>query len=395
MFELHAVQAFQGDCLILVFGTPGDLHYILIDGGPPGTYAQHLRPTLMEIAAGGGRLDRIVLTHTDDDHVTGLVELCAELRSRQLGGQPPQIAAGGMWMNTFAFDPILAPNMAHITIPRPPEQGEPPAPPAAPADTGLPLPLQGVAEAVDLQELVAQLGIPRNEGFPGEVICLAHGAGAEPIVLTLGGLKLTLIGPTQANLDRMGREWRAWLQKHRPAVTPVLPAPAHAPADPDRVAPDQSIPNRSSIMLLAEYEGRRILLTGDGRGDHIVRSLERLGLLPEGGVFHVDILHVPHHGSARNSSRKFFSRVTADTYVFSADGTNGNPDLPTLRWVVETLKAQARRATLAFTNRPPSVAEMEAAYPPADYGYTVTVRAGDQHALPLRLSGGPPTSTSA
>ena len=120
------------------------------------------------------------------------------------------------------------------------------------------------------------------------------------------------------------------------------------------VAPDQSIPNRSSIMFVAEYDGHRVLLTGDGRGSDLVRGLVRRGLMSKDGVFHVDVLKVPHHGSARNSSRKFFSQVTADTYVFSADGTNGNPDLPTLAWLVQAIKEQRRHATLIFTNKTPT-----------------------------------------
>jgi hypothetical protein len=35
---------------------------------------------------------------------------------------------------------------------------------------------------------------------------------------------------------------------------------------------DRSIPNLSSIMILAEAdEGKKILFTGDGRGDHLLQ----------------------------------------------------------------------------------------------------------------------------
>ena len=40
---------------------------------------------------------------------------------------------------------------------------------------------------------------------------------------------------------------------------------------------------------------------------------------------------MPHHGSSRNVDEAFFARVTADHYVFSADGRHGNPDPQTLR----------------------------------------------------------------
>src|SRR5512147_807465 len=109
MFPLHVVQAMYGDSLLLVYGKPDQPHYMLIDGGPATVYANHLQPVLARIAASGGRLDRVVLTHTDDDHVTGLVDFFAEQRSRQIQNQPSLIPVEGMWMNSFAFDAAVAP----------------------------------------------------------------------------------------------------------------------------------------------------------------------------------------------------------------------------------------------------------------------------------------------
>ncbi len=373
MFELHVVQAMFGDSLLLVYGQPDQPHYMLIDGGPATVYANHLQPVLAQIAASGGHLDRVVLTHTDDDHVTGLVDFFADQRSRQIQNQPFLLPVDGMWMNSFAFDAVVAPSMANIVIPLPaPSNLE-----AAPADPSLPLPAFGVAEGMDLRELVGQLTIPLNSGFPNDLVSLE----TAPDSISLGGLKVTMVGPTKSNLDRMGRDWRAWLQKHA-----VPEGVAAAPDLSKGVAPDQSIPNRSSIMFVAEYGGRTVLFTGDGRGSDLVRGLVRRGLMATDGVFHVDVLKVPHHGSARNVSRKFFSQVTADTYVFSADGTNGNPDLPTLGWLVTALKEQRRSACLVATNPTPTLDELVREFPRALYGYQLEIMAPGDHFLPVRLS---------
>ena len=53
-----------------------------------------------------------------------------------------------------------------------------------------------------------------------------------------------------------------------------------------------------------------MLLTGDGRGDHIVDGLRERGLLKRDGTIHVDLLKLPHHGSARNASPDFFRLVS-------------------------------------------------------------------------------------
>lgn len=377
MFNLHVVQALYGDCLLLEYGDEQQPHFLLVDGGPETTYLQHLRPLLQGIAARGGQLDHVVLTHADDDHVIGLVDLFAEMRWQQTQGQAPLIDVRSVWMNSFAFDAAVAPSMAHIVIPLPPGAQSSAAvhtPLAAVEDAEHLAPLYGVAEGMDLRELLARLQLPVNRGFPGDLVTL----DAAPSALLLDGLAVTLVGPAKSNIDRLRREWQAWLAAHR--------TPEGAQAIPDyerKISPDQSIPNRSSIMFVAEYGGRRVLLTGDGRGSDVLRGLVRCGLMAKDGVYHVDIMKVPHHGSARNASRKFFSQVTAGVYVLSANGKDGNPDMPTLAWIAQSIKEQGRQALIVATNLTPTIQQMVKEFPPALYGYSVQVLEAGKHALPV------------
>ena len=87
--------------------------------------------------------------------------------------------------------------------------------------------------------------------------------------------------------------------------------------------------------MLAEAEDKRLLLTGDARGDKMLKGLELVGLLKKGGKMHVDVLKVPHHGSDNNMETIFFERVTADHYVFSGNGEHGNPERETLEMLLE------------------------------------------------------------
>ena len=74
-----------------------------------------------------------------------------------------------------------------------------------------------------------------------------------------------------------------------------------------------------------------MLLTGDGHGADVLRGLERARRLDRSGRIHVDVLKVPHHGSEHNLDPDFAARVTADHYVFCANGEHANPDLRILR----------------------------------------------------------------
>jgi hypothetical protein len=251
------------------------------------------------------------------------------------------------------------------------------APPlAAVEDADHLAPLYGVAEGMDMRELLARLQLPVNRGFPGEVVTL----DAAPPQLDLNGLAVTLVGPAQSNLNRLRREWQAWLAAHRPPEgAQAIPG---AEGQFDRpISPDQSIPNRSSIMFVAQSGGGSVLFTGDGRGSDVLRGLVRAGLMAKDGVYHVDVLKVPHHGSARNASRKFFAQVTADVYVLSANGKDGNPDLPTLAWLAQALKEQGRRARIVATNLTPSLEQMRVEFPPAIYGYQLEVLEAGRHAF--------------
>jgi hypothetical protein len=77
-----------------------------------------------------------------------------------------------------------------------------------------------------------------------------------------------------------------------------------------------------------------MLLTGDARGDKILKGLELVGLMQEGGNIKVDLLKVPHHGSSNNLEGDFFQRIIAKHYVFSGDGEHGNPERESLQMLL-------------------------------------------------------------
>ena len=96
MFKLHVVQAKYGDALILSFGTSAKPRHILIDGGPSGNYAADLEPALEKIVGKGGKLDLVVLSHVDNDHVVGLLDLFAAVEDDQVGDREPRTKIVGL-----------------------------------------------------------------------------------------------------------------------------------------------------------------------------------------------------------------------------------------------------------------------------------------------------------
>ncbi len=138
------------------------------------------------------------------------------------------------------------------------------------------------------------------------------------------GLKFTIVGPMNEEVVQLQKQHDEFLKKKE--------------KEKDALAAftDTSIANLSSVVVLAEVGKKRMLLTGDARGDKVLQGLELVGLLKKDGksTIHVDVLKGPHHGSNRNVEQIFFDRITADHYVFSGNGEHGNPERETLRDVV-------------------------------------------------------------
>ncbi len=338
--KLRVVQARYGDCLILESGYGKRKKHILVDGGPGKVYRPFLRGELQRIAQGGWQIDLLVLSHIDNDHVLGLLELMTELKGQHQKGQPWIVPVIRIWHNAFkklvpeAGEDADAIEEDLLLTPNVPEGDDP----EQPVDFG-------VGEGVKLNLADELLGIPRNSVYNDGMIRL----GQRPQPVRLAGIRMWILGPSEKNLRALKTKWVKWLAARRGEVS----------FDPEAsIRPDDSVNNLSSIMFLAEQGGRRILMTGDGRSQDIIEGLEAAGLLPPGGTMHVDVMKVPHHGSARNCVGDLFDRVQADVYVLSADGRHGNPDKETLAWLVDAACRQNRDIEIFATNWTKSLEEL-------------------------------------
>jgi beta-lactamase superfamily II metal-dependent hydrolase len=367
MFKLHVIQAKYGDALVLSFGTLARPRHILIDGGPSGNYAADLEPGLAGIIGKQGKLDLVVLSHVDNDHIVGLLDLLAAIEADQVSGRALRTKIACLWHNSFdrtidRSGKVGQQMQANAVILGAARMTTPLA--ADTLDT-----LYGIKEGNRLRLMARKLNIPINKGFKDDIL-LAAKARVE-----FGPLELTIAGPNKANLQTLEEEWLEWLEEAAQKI-------AHDPATAAMI--DRSTPNLSSIVLLAKCGGKSVLLTGDARGDHIIDGLKTAGLLKKGKL-HVDVLKVQHHGSHRNTTAEFFDTITADTYVLSADGRHGNPKFDTMKWIVETAHHRQRPITLVATNETDTIVELQNKLPPADYGYTLRLLPKQQHSIEIKL----------
>ncbi|MEP6491210.1 MAG: hypothetical protein ABJF01_00940 [bacterium] len=353
LFTLEALEAAYGDCLLLHYGTAASPRVMIIDGGPSGIYATRLKPRLQALQASRTGTEPLpvqlaIVSHIDADHIEGLVALTQDVLNAKSDGDTPIVRVLGMWHNSF--DDSVKPVVAKVA-----ELATAAGIELASLDESVPtsiaeltsdkaqLVLASVGEGRALRNNVQRLHIPLNSGFTGGLIL----AGNAPVGKNLGdGLTLTVINPRESELDALQNDWVAEIKSLKKAGKLKTASQTDAIT---AAFVDQSVANLSSIVLLAQSGGKSILLTGDVRGDFVIQSLEAQKLKKAGKPFHVDVLKVPHHGSWRDLADVFFQQITADHYVFSANGKFDNPDLLTMQSLLKVRKGEA--FTVYMTNR--------------------------------------------
>jgi beta-lactamase superfamily II metal-dependent hydrolase len=353
--RLTAFQSDKGDCLLLT-NTAGTRR-ILVDGGMSASYNAHVAAAMGKLGAAKKALDLVYISHIDQDHIGGVLKMLDDeaawrvhefQKKKNKSSKPPKVPRPPkireIWHNAFheqlnknagpvedalaAVAPILAgADLAEIRA-------------EALKQSDL---ITSIGEAVQVSRRISpkQLKIPLNPRSDGKLMMLRKNQAP----IKLGGLTITIIGPTSGHLKELREEWNAWFRsvKGKAQLKKIQDA---ARRDEERLGASEfdglmaslriqaesfgnpnevTAPNLASLTLLVEDASSSLLLTGDARGDQIVDGLKAAGRL-NGGTFEVDVLKVPHHGSENNIESDFVETVLARDYVFCGNGDSGNPN---------------------------------------------------------------------
>jgi beta-lactamase superfamily II metal-dependent hydrolase len=301
---LHVLRAEQGDCLVVDYGFGTKLHRVVVDGGTANTYS-----VLKELldSRPDASLDLLIVTHIDADHIGGAIRLVEDLdASRRFAD---------IWFN----------GLHHL------QQA---------GSEGF-----GPKHGDRLTDALRQHGLPWNRAFGEQAILTGENAA---VVKTLpGGASVTLLSPTSLKLQLLRLVWErdvvAAGLRGQDGPEEILPPSAGlermgaSDLDIQRLAArewrkDPSAANGSSIAVLFEFAGKRLLLAADGHADVLTQTAN---VATGGGApFSVDLFKLSHHGSAFNTNKELLDRFPADAYVVCTNGRHGHPDDETLARVV-------------------------------------------------------------
>jgi beta-lactamase superfamily II metal-dependent hydrolase len=291
IFDVHFLPARYGDSIWIEYGESGNTKIILIDGGTGGT--KHHIKALLDGLTGEKHLELLVITHIDRDHIEGILSLLSE---ETLG-----FTVGAVWFNGW---------------------------PHLPGNNNLEQ--YGAVQGEKLTAAIVNHRLPWNIDFGSEA-AVVHDGEALPILTLPGGMKITLLSPTQPNLVALKVVWAQELMKANlaplfavaelsddsieaygssgiPDVELLSATPFHE---------DDAAANGSSIAFLAQYGGKTALFAGDSFPGVLLSSLAKLydRSVP------LDLAKLSHHGSAHNTSPELLKKLDCKKFAISTNGS--------------------------------------------------------------------------
>lgn len=324
MLRIDVLPAGHGDCLWIEYGSEPDVHRVLIDGGVQAT-ADDILTRINSQHDNAHTFELGIVTHVDADHITGILKLFEQ--------DSISHHFRDIWFNAWK----------HLLPDEIEEEG----------------PVQGEK----LSAILKQAHWPWNRAFNGRRVAVPKD-GPLPVVTLTGGLKLTLLSPRPSELHRLQTTWAKEVNKaglepgfgvEEPEEEPVRPGlESFGETMPDIEAlattpytGDGSRANGSSIAVLAEYQGSRMLLAGDAHADVLLESLTRLPDYEDPTTrIPIDLFKLSHHGSRANINQALLDRLDCQRYVFSTNGSYFRHPDPEA--VAKVIKYGSRNSELCF-----------------------------------------------
>jgi beta-lactamase superfamily II metal-dependent hydrolase len=304
MFRIEMLPAAHGDALWIEYGDGQTVHRVLIDGGTPPVY-KALKSRMEQLPVAERRFELLVVTHIDADHIGGALAL---LEKNELGA-----VYGDIWFNGYGH--LLEEEIEAF----------------------------GAVQGERLTTALLDQGLPWNKAFNHKAVRVADDGA--PVVHSLpGGMKLTLLSPTRGKLAALEPKWvkecrKAGLDPQTEVVPEAPPGVEPMGAiDVDALAAtpfteDTAEANGSSIAMLAEYGGKRVLLGADAHPRVLVEAIEKL--VGSNAKLDLDACKLPHHGSNGNVSPDLIRKLSCPLYLVSTSGAQfHHPDRAAIARVI-------------------------------------------------------------
>jgi hypothetical protein len=302
VFSIEMLPAGHGDSIWIEYGNGGKTHRWLTDCGTQQTASELVR-RVEALPEGERFLELFVMSHIDSDHIGGALPFFKAVKRG--------LTFGDVWFNGWR----------HISGRLGARQGE------------------------MFSTAIQDFELPWNKWRDGAAVVLDTD---KPATCELpGGMKVTLLSPTPNELKKLAPAWARELTRY--GLTPgarvdysrFLKGTPSASTDVDEHAdatfsPDGGLPNGTSIVVLAEFEGASVLLAADAHAPLLANSIR--SLLRTRGVdrLKLDAFKVSHHASQFNVSTELIELLECRRYLVSTNGEHfSHPDRQAIARIIK------------------------------------------------------------
>lgn len=353
--RLKVYPAQNGDSILLSAGKT----HLLIDGGYVNTYESFIRQDLKTLADVGETLSHVIVTHIDQDHISGLLKLFEQNRAERF------IEIGNVWHNSYRH--INPKEEDEKSLLRNKELEE------MKGGTYLKKVPNGketnisASQGSSLAALLLEGKYAWNAEFDGQAVATDN---VQHLSIS-DDLHLTLLSPNTEKLKGLKKAWRKELikkgylnglsetgyyddafefmvAKHRERpryrekkIAKATPDIANLASQP--FLEDTTSANGSSMAFIIEYKTIKLLLLGDAHPGIVAENLRSL-YAPEDFPVRFDVIKTSHHGSWANNSPELYDLIDSPSYVFSTNGLGHNhPDDETIAHIVSRKSEYTRQ----------------------------------------------------
>lgn len=340
MFTIEMLPAEYGDCLWIEYGSPGQVHRILVDTGTPGTF-NALESRIEKLPERSRIFDLFVITHVDEDHIGSALKLLKQ--RRQLG-----VTFRDVWFNGYVHleqaEAAMAGKQAEDLLGESEDD------------------LLGPVEGEELTRLLVKDSLPWNKAFSRNVI-MARAAAKQLPSCDVAGMKLTVLSPGPEQLANLLPIWKELVIAEGlvPGETGTMGEETQEEDDllgeeeidveqlsSKPFKQDHAPANGSSIVLLAEFEDKRVLLGADAFPGVMFDSLNRLQS-GKSGKLELNAFKIPHHGSRSNISSQLLQLLDCQKFLVSTSGKKFKH--PHREAIARIIKKKTAEITFEFNYR--------------------------------------------
>lgn len=277
---IKVLQALHGDALRVRFlGNDRKYHNILVDGGFTKTYRATLRKEVKQILSADEKIDLFVITHTDQDHISGVLAFISEFGELNLVDK--------YWFNHSNLNVMLRNPSDKISI----------------------------GNGIILRDFLAERG-----QLPDSEITMNMDS------FSLSGAIFTILSPTKKVLQDYQQLWRDEESKRDPSLDRIASIKddynfSIEQLIQNKFREDDKLENGVSITFLVQLGAKSVLFLADSHPSIIVQSLKQLGYSTESKL-KVNYVKLSHHGSKFNTNEELLALLDCSSFIISANGKN-------------------------------------------------------------------------